>query len=150
MLACYVLTLSGLYVRCLASAIHEMTTINKTTAKLDHVPFTCNWFMKLRKWAHRCMLLQKIFSKISANFSNCDGVYFQKRIISETGECLLKKNSATIFFLHCDINQFKTLKISSPFIDQERFLIFRFSIHWSGEIFPFPLTFPNEGCSCAA
>ena len=74
MLACYVLTLSGLYVRCLASAIHEMTTINKTTAKLDHVPFTCNWFMKLRKWAHRCMLLQKIFSKISANFSNCESI----------------------------------------------------------------------------
>ena len=25
-----------------------------------------------------------------------------------------------------------------------------FSIYCSGEIFPFPLTFPNEGCSCAA
>ena len=52
--------------------------------------------------------------KISANFSNCDEVYFQKRIISKSGECALKKNSATIFFLYCDINQFKTLKMPSP------------------------------------
>ena len=35
--------------------------------------------------------------------------------------CFEKKNSNTIVFLYCDINQFKTLKISSPFIDQERF-----------------------------
>ena len=27
---------------------------------------------------------------------------------------------------------------------------YSFSIHCSGEIFPFSLTFPNEGCSCAA
>ena len=42
------------------------------------------------------------------------GVYQQKRIISNTGECDLKKNSASIVFLYCDINQFKTLKVSSP------------------------------------
>ena len=62
-------------------------------------------------------LAEKMFRKyqqISANFSNCDEVYFQKRIISKTGECALKKNSATIVFLYCDINQFKTLKMSSP------------------------------------
>ena len=93
---------------------------------------------------------RKDVPKISANFSNCDGVYFQKRIISKTGKCALKKNSATTVFLYCDINQFKTLEISSPFIDQERFLNFSFSIHWSGEIFSFPMTFPNEGCSCTA
>ena len=57
---------------------------------------------------------RKDASKISANFSNCDGVYFQKRIISTAGECALKKNSATIVFLYCDINQFKTLKMPSP------------------------------------
>ena len=61
---------------------------------------------------------------MSANFSNCNEVYFQKRIISKTGECVLKKNSAEIVFLYCDIKQFKTLKISSPFIDQERFFLF--------------------------
>ena len=98
-------------------------------------------------------LAEKVFRKyqqISANFSNCNGVYFQKNIISRTGECVLKKNFPSIVFLYCDINQFKTLKISSPFIDQERFLIFSFSIHWSGEIFSFSLTFFNEECTCTA
>ena len=98
-------------------------------------------------------LAEKMFRKyqqISTNFSNCDEVHFQKMNISKTGECVLKKNSATIVFLYWDINQFKTLKISSPFIDQERFLIFSFSIHWSLEIFAFPLTFPDEGCSFEA
>ena len=45
---------------------------------------------------------------------NIDEVYFQKRIIFKSGECALKKNSAIIFFLYCDINQFKTLKMPSP------------------------------------
>ena len=66
MLTCYVLTLSDLHVWCLTLAIHEMTAINEITAKMDHVPFTCNWFIVLRKWAHRCMLLQKrCFENIS-------------------------------------------------------------------------------------
>ena len=46
-------------------------------------------------------LAEKMFRKyqeISGNFSNCDGVYFQRRFISKTGECLLKKNSATTVF----------------------------------------------------
>ena len=36
-------------------------------------------------------LAEKMFRKyqqISANFSNCDEVYFQKRIIFKTGECI--------------------------------------------------------------
>ena len=40
-------------------AIHKMTTINKITAKIDHVLFTCNCCFGLRKRAHMCMLLQK-------------------------------------------------------------------------------------------
>ena len=52
--------------------------------------------------------------QISANFSNCDEVYFQKRIISKSGECALKKNSSTIVFPYCDINQLKTFKMSGP------------------------------------
>ena len=95
--------------------------------------------------SQRHALAKKIFWKyqqISANFSNCDGVYFQKRIISTTGECALKKNSATIFFVYYNINQFKNLKMSRPWK--------QLPIHWSGEIFPFHLVFPNEGCSCAA
>ena len=95
--------------------------------------------------SQRHALAKKIFWKyqqISANFSNCDGVYFQKRIISTTGECALKKNSATIFFVYYNINQFKNLKMSRPWK--------QLPIHWSGGIFPFHLVFPNEGCSCAA
>ena len=73
MLACYVLTLSDLHVWCLTLAthemklaIHEMTTINEITAKIDDVPFKCDWFIVLRKWAHRCMLLQRrCFENIS-------------------------------------------------------------------------------------
>ena len=93
---------------------------------------------------------KKDVSKISANFSNCNGVDFPKRIISKTFESVLKNNSSTIVFLYCDINQFKTLTISSPFINQEKFLIFSFSINWSRAIFYFLLTFSNEGCSSAA
>ena len=85
---------------------------------------------------------RKDVPKISANFSNCDEVYFQKRIISKSGECALKKNSATTVFLYCNINQFKTLKMSNPW-KQFFHLLFRRN-------FPFLLTFPNEGCSCAA
>ena len=51
---------------------------------------------------------RKDVSRISANFSNCDGVYFQKRITSTTGECALKKNSATIVILYCWIIQRRT------------------------------------------
>ena len=135
----YVLTLSDLHAGCLALAIQEMTIINEITAKVDHVRFTCNWFIVLRKWPHGCYALaEKMFRKyqqISENLGNCNGVYFHKRIISKTGECVLKKNSTTTVFLYCGINQFKTLNISSAFIDQERFLIFSFCIHWAGEFF---------------
>ena len=40
-------------------AIHEMTAINETTTKYDHVLFMCNCFYGLQKIAHACMLLQK-------------------------------------------------------------------------------------------
>ena len=98
-------------------------------------------------------LADKMFQKYqqtSVNFSNCNGVYFQKQVISKTGECVFKKNPAAIAFLYWDIDLFKTFKIFSPFIDQERFPIFSFSIHWLREFFPFPLTFPTEGCNFAA
>ena len=75
--------------------------------------FTCNCVFGLRNRAQRACFCRKAVSKISANFSSCDGVYFQKRIISTTGECALKKNSATFVFLYCDINQFnQSMEIS--------------------------------------
>ena len=60
-------------------------------------------------------LADKMFQKYqqtSVNFSNCNGVYFQKKIISKTGECVFKKNPATIAFLYWDINLFKLSKFS--------------------------------------
>ena len=93
--------------------IHEMPTMNEITAKIDHVLFTCNCFFGLWKRAQRACSCRKAVSKISANFSNCDGVYFQKKIISTTGACALKKNSATFVFIYCDINQFnQSMEIS--------------------------------------
>ena len=65
---------------------------------------------------------RKDVSKVSANFSNCDGVYFQKRIISKTGECVLKKRTLTqLFFYIATLISSKLWKFPSPFIDQERF-----------------------------
>ena len=87
------------------SYIHEMPAINEITAKIYHVLFTCNCFFGLRKRTQCACSCRKAVSKISANFSNCDGVYFQKMVISTTGECALKKNSTTFVFLHCNINQ---------------------------------------------
>ena len=93
--------------------IHEMPAINGITAKIDRVLFMCNCFLGLRKRTQRTCSCRKSVSKISANFSNCDGVYYQKRIISTTGECALKKSSATLVFLYCDINQFnQSMEIS--------------------------------------
>ena len=48
-------------------------------------------------------LLRK-FQQISA--TAMESVFFHKRFISATGECALKKNSATFVFLYYDINQF--------------------------------------------
>ena len=128
MLACYVLTLCDFHVWCLTLTIHEMTAINEITAKIDHVPFTYNWFIVLRKWAHRRMLLQKrcfvnisIFQKILASATES---------ISRKGSTLKpvnvfwKRTLPQFFFLYCDINQFKTLKMPSSLIDQERFFLF--------------------------
>ena len=71
------------------------------------------------------------FNKFTKN--KCDGVYFQKRFISTSGKCTLKKNSATAF-LYRDINHFLTLKISSPW--KMNVISQIYSIHGSEEIFP--------------
>ena len=96
MLACYVLTLSDLHVWCLTLAIHEMTAINEITAKTDHVSFTCNWFVVLRKWAHRCMFLQKRCSK---NISNCDESISRKgSFLKVVMNVLSKRTLPQLFF----------------------------------------------------
>ena len=76
--------------------------------------------------------------KISANFSNCDGVYFHKRIISKTDEYVFKKRTLPqLFFYIATLISSKLWKFpvhslirrdfsfsAFPFIDQERFFLF--------------------------
>ena len=94
-------------------AIHEMPAINEITAKIDHVLFTCSCFFGLRRRTQRACSCRKAVLRSSSNFSNCDGVYFQKRITSATGESALKENSITFVFLYCDVNQFnQSMEIS--------------------------------------
>ena len=89
-------------------AIHEMPALIEITAKIDHVLFSCNYFFRLRKRAHMCMLLQKSYFENFSKFQQLQWslFFFHKRFISTTGECDLKKNSSIFVFLYCDINQF--------------------------------------------
>ena len=55
-------------------------------------------------------LAEKLFRKFqqiseTAMESFFNFFFFQKRFISTTGECALKKNSAIFVFLYCDINK---------------------------------------------
>ena len=122
MVGCYVLTQSDVHAWCMA--IHEITAINEITTK--SITFCSPAFLGCEiELTHPCSCIKAV-SKISANFSNFDGVYFQKRISSTNDVCALKKNSARIAFLYCDINQFKTFLVHGN----------SFSIHGSWEIFP--------------
>ena len=85
-----------------------MIATNEVTTKMDHVPFT-----KMSSQVHA--LAEKMSRKYQQILvAAMNDVYFQKRIISKSGECAFKKNSVAIVFLYCDINQFKTLKMYSP------------------------------------
>ena len=83
-----------------------MPARNEVTAKIDHILFTYNCYFGLQKRTQSACSCRKAVSKISANFRNIQK--FSKRIISTTGECALKKNSASFVFLYCDINQFNS------------------------------------------
>ena len=125
---------------------HVMTATNEITAKIDHVPFTCNWFIVLRKWAHRCMLLQKRCFENISNFQKILATAIKslsrKRSFLKLVNVLWKRTLSQLFFYIATLMSSKLWK----------FPVHRnsFSIHCSGGIFPFPLTFPNAGCSCAA
>ena len=109
--ACYVLTQPEVHVWCVT--IYEMAAINEITVKINHVLFTCNFFFRLRKRAHTCMLFQKSGFENFCKFQQLRWSLFAKSDISTTVEWALKKNSAKIVFLYCGINQFKTLNTSS-------------------------------------
>ena len=123
------------------SAIHEMTTINEITTKIDHVPFRCNWFIVLRKWAHRCMLFQKRcfenISKFSAILATVVKSISRKGSFVKLVNVLLKRTLPQLFF---DIATLISTKLWKCPVCRNSF-----SIYCSGEIFPFALTFPNKG-----
>ena len=130
MLPCYVLTLFHLHVWCLALVIHEMIAINEIT---DHQ----NGCYRVAKMSSHA-LAEKMFEKyqrISANFSNCDEVYFQKRIIIKSGECALKITLPQLFFYIAAL-------ISSKLCPVHRN---NFPIYCSGEIFLFIWLFLMKG-----
>ena len=135
LLACYVLTLSDLHIWCLTLAIHEMT------AKIDHVPFTRNCFIVLRKWAHRCMLLQKRcfenISKFQQILATAMESISRKGSFLKLVNVLWKRTLPQLFLYIATLISSKLWKF--PVHGNS------FSIHWSGEIFPSPLIFPNEG-----
>ena len=102
-------------------------------------------------------LAEKMFRKyqqISTNLSNCDGVYFQKRIISKTDECVLKKNYiATLISwkrwkipVHSLIR--KDFSFSAfPFIDQERFFLFLWLFLMNGAVVQHSYIMSESGAS---
>ena len=118
-----------------------MTAINEITTKIDHAPFPCNWFIKLQKWAHRCMLLQKKCVENISKFQQILATAIES--ISRKGSFLKLPNMFWKITLPQLFFYIKTL-ISSKlrtfsvhwlirrdfsfstflFIDQERFLLF--------------------------
>ena len=127
-------------------AIHETAAINEITVKIDHVLFTCNWFIVLRKWAHRCILLQKRCFEYVIKFQKilATAIEFisRKESFLKLVNVVWKRTMPQLFFYIATLISSKLWKFSVHGKS--------FSIHWSGEIFPFHLTFPNKGCSCAA
>ena len=125
----------------LTLAIHEMTPINEITAKMDHVPFTCNWFIVLRKWAHRCMLLQKRCSENISKFQQILATAMKS--ISRKGSflkvvnVLWKRTLPQLFFYIATLISSKLWKC--PVHGNS------FSIYCSGEIFLFLWIFLMKG-----
>ena len=150
MLACYVLTLPDLHVWCLTLAIHEMTAINEITAKMDHVPFTCNWFIVLRKWAQRCMrfFLQKLLlRKYQQILATAMKSISRKGSFLKVVNVLWKRTLPQLFFYIATLISSKLWKFpvhslirrdfsfsAFPFIDQERFFLFLWLFLMKGEV----------------
>ena len=141
MFSCYFLSLSDFHVWCLTLGIHEMSAINEITAKIDHIPFTCNWFIVLRKWAHRCMLLQKRYFENITKFQQILATAMES--ISRKGSflklvnVLWKRTLPQLFFYIATLISSKLWKC--PVHGNS------FSIYCSGEIFLFLWLFLMKG-----
>ena len=123
-------------------AVHEITAmINEITAKIDHVPFTCNWFIVLRKWAHGCMLLQKRCSENINKFQQILATAMKsisrKGLFVKVVNVLLKRTLPQLLFYDATLISSKLWKC--PVHGNS------FSIYCSGEIFLFLWLFLMKG-----
>ena len=101
----------------------KMKWPNEITAKIDHVPFTCNCFIVLQKWAHKCKLFQKRFFENISKF---------QQILATAMEPIFRKGS---FLKLVNVFWKRTLPQLFFYIATENSQ----SIHWSGEISHFQL-----------
>ena len=120
---------------------HVMTATNEITAKIDHVPFTCNWFIVLRKWAHGCMLLQKRCSENINKFQQILATAMKsisrKGLFVKVVNVLLKRTLPQLLFYVATLISSKLWKC--PVHGNS------FSIYCSGEIFLFLWLFLMKG-----
>ena len=126
-----------------------MTTINRITAKIDHALFTL--YRIVKKSLHVHALAEKLFRKFQQiSVPAMESVSWKVSFLRLVN-VLWKITLPQLFFLKCNINQFKTLWISSPwkwdFINRWDLIngIFHgFFIHESEEIFPLMI------CKCTS
>ena len=128
-----------------------MTALNEISAKIDHVPLTCNSLIVLRKWSRRCMLLRKrCFKNIrkfleilatamepisrKGSFVKLVNVFW-KRTLPKLFFYIatLISSKLSIFPIHSIIRRdfsFSTF----PFFDQETFFIFPWLLEMKGAV----------------
>ena len=125
---------------CLTFVIDEMTATNEITAKIDHILFTCNCFIGLRKRAHTCKYLQKSrcknFSKFQQIPATAMEAIFRKRSFLQLVNVLWKRTLRQLYFYMAN---FISLKRYNFLVHTNR-ISHNLSIHWSGAIFLWLMT----------
>ena len=115
--------------------------IYEITAEIYHAPFTCNWLVVLRKWAHRCMLLQKRcfenISKFQQILATAMESISRKGSFLKLVNVLWKRTLPQLFFYIATLISSKLWKC--PVHGNS------FSIYCSGEIFLFLWLFLMKG-----
>ena len=119
----------------------KMKWPNEITAKIDHVPFTCNCFIVLQKWAHNCILFQKRFfeniSKFQQILATAMEPIFRKGSFLKLVNVFWKRTLPQLFFYIATLISSKLWKC--PVHGNS------FSIYCSGEIFLFLWLFLMKG-----
>ena len=91
--------------------MNQMTTIIEI---IHHVLLTSIALRGCKKELTLTLAEKQIQKVQQIHKGYCDGIYFQKRILSITDECALKKNSATVIFYIATLINLKTLQIFIP------------------------------------